>query len=222
MGCCNGKPALQVLTMENIEDDGRVEVGRTAAHGRKITRKVAKTPYAEIKQHMIEKATPIDTKGKPSPNGPKNGDVPDTGMMVDRMTLGFDLGYQPVGKNAWGWGSRKASMRKAVRQEPSNRGGIFVTKEPQPLLAGSWVTRPGYIIVINETTAAVRVQPTEEEREALASTIVVIERKGDKAPFGVVRPGGPHFGGEVPAPEECTIRCLSEYEAEVRVIVVPA
>lgn len=221
MSCCNETPR-PFIGVEMSEPDGdRIEVGRTR-HNRKITKKIKRgQPIDEFKKELKARAIPVGKimsqaePGEDQPTAP-----PIKGLASDRATFGIDLGYSPVGRNAVGFSVRKSKMLQAVGQEPTNRGNVVVGETPVPLLAGSWVDKPGYFVLFNESGSGRRTRPTPQEQAILESQIVVIRREGQAAPVGVIRPGSFPFAGEVPSPEECSMVCLNG-EASVRVVVVP-
>jgi hypothetical protein len=137
-----------------------------------------------------------------------------------RVGVVMDIYTQNPGGAAKGFRVTASRDLEGMATAPSDRDDVFVTEEESvPLLAYTWVKPPGWFMVQNLTGTDITRRPTVQQQKAFAEAVVVIERPDQEKPVGYVRPGMP-FCGEIPDPEECTMRCLAG-TARLRVLVTP-
>lgn len=153
-------------------------------------------------------------------HGPRSeGPAPSPQPTRDRLTFTLGLAFQNHGASAVGAEVSGVYHCESSDDEPTDRKRATFGPEPVRLLARSVTESPGVVAVLNLTGRDRPTQPTEEERRADLSAVLVIERPGQADPVGYAPVGFP-FCALVPRPEELTIRSAAG-TATARVIVIP-
>ncbi len=139
---------------------------------------------------------------------------------TDRATFHVNYGYQPAGGNAVGGTIVGQRLMEATGEQPFDRPSLVVPEgQSFPLLAQTYLTNPGVVVVENLTGEGRQRRASPEEQAADFAVEVHVVRVGQETPLAVIRRGVP-FIAEVPNPQDVYLIPIGG-AAKIHVVVLP-